>query len=510
MSSMQRPYTPSYEAKAAQNEAAHTLSTWLKKSLKLKAVYKSMDSSELSTIQSSLTALSALDSANASFVRAQEILSSESFLQALSHFLNLLPSDPSLKKRNKQARSVRIISSSLLITQFPELVLEDDGKPDLSREATACHLSAKVFKASLKRLVGELLKPSTSLTTFRNYLIGYRFSLRNFLNAIDTWKLIDRDRLKHSFEVAYCESFMVIWSSQKILEKITEQLVTCSESDRPSLQRERDENAAFVAAGKTRLKQFRDMLCKLLGPREGGALLEELDAYLHSSTQAMDVHVEMKSEAPTSTPLHQQSNGQHSYNILGGAESSTSASPNVSSSPPLSPEATQLRRVAMMTGMGENNILHELCLNPKFQLPDPLNPLRPLNSATDGYNPLVHAAEKRDEAHIMQLMKSSSDGGKDVLKNMVIKTIEERFVANMTKSKIKSFSEVRIMFSLMMLHTLINTKLILWFMIFRLRLAVFTQCGMICQTLLYRMADCSYSQRLLALMMAVNDFRAGT
>mmetsp|Transcript_22522 Transcript_22522/g.38148 ORF Transcript_22522/g.38148 Transcript_22522/m.38148 type:complete len:979 (+) Transcript_22522:126-3062(+) len=455
LSNMYSSSTTNYEAIATQNEASRTISTWLKKQMKMKAVYMSMNSTELQTIESGLDALSVLD--KESFLTGQEILTNDAFVKALSHFLNILPSDPSLKKRNKQARSVRIVSSSLLISQFPGQVLEDNGSPDQGMEAVACFLAAQLFKCSLKRLVRLVQKPQTSLASFRNSLIGYRFSLRRFLNAVDCWKFVDRDRLKHSFEVAYCESYMVIWTSQQMLETITEKLTTCSESDRPILIRERDENATFVQAGNARLHQFRDMLVKLLGPRESRALLEELDAYLLSSTRAMDVQVAIEGNELPPPAAQQKGDQQHrpeevGLNLLSGTETAartgtssvdmTSRTTSESAAPTLSPEAAMLRRVSMISGLSENKILHELCLNSKFQLPDPLPPLRPFCDDTDGYSPTKHASIALSEASLIDVIQRSSDGGKDVLKSIMIQTMEERFVANMTKSEITLFSEV--------------------------------------------------------------------
>ena len=85
-------YSTNYETIAIQNEASHVISSWLKKNNKLKAVYMSMNSVELLTIQNSLESLKSLDSD--AFLRGQEILSAEVFVQALSNFLNMLPSDP--------------------------------------------------------------------------------------------------------------------------------------------------------------------------------------------------------------------------------------------------------------------------------------------------------------------------------------------------------------------------------------------------------------------------------
>lgn len=354
------------------------------------------------------------------------------------------------------ARSVRIISSSLLITKFPGLVLENEGQPDTGSEAQESHQSAKIFMTSFERLVRILQRTTTRLNAFRGALIGYRFSLRNFLTAIDAWKQIDRDRLKHSFEVAYCESYMVIWTSEKMLEKLTEQLTVCSDEDRPALLRERDENEAFIKSGQLRMTQFREMLSKLLGPRGSRDLLEELDAYLTSCSQAMRVEVQMLQGEGGEQEQEQEQRGvsladpdRSTDSVSGGitaaprppaASGSSSTSTSTSAAdPPLSPEMVRLRRVSMMTGLGENHVLHELCLNAKFQVPDPLPPLRAFNSQTDGYVPTPSSLP---DSALMELMQRDPRRGKEVLKQMMIRTIEDRFVANMTQSSIHVATEV--------------------------------------------------------------------
>lgn len=458
LSTMDRSYSTNYETIASQNEASHVISSFIKKNNKLKAVYKSINTVDLLHITNSLDSLGSLESE--AFVRGQEILAAEDFVKALSNFLNMLPSDPNLKKKNKMARSVRIISSSLLIAKFPGLVLEDDGKPDTSKEARDCHQAAAVFMTSLQRLTRVLTRPTTPLYAFRTALIGYRFSLRCFLVSIDAWKQIDRDRLKHSFEVAYCESYMVIWTSQKLLENLTERLTSCSEEERPSLLRERDENVVFVNSGNTRLSQFRDMLGQLLGPRESRDLLEELDAYLLSSTQAMEVQVMQVGEGEREEGVQEGEVGALSLEegregsgtrsgavpevsafspILHSPASPAASSATSSSAVAPSSEELHLRRVSTMTGMGQNKILHELCLNSKFQLTDPLPPLRPLNIEKDRYVPTPTSLT---DTALMNLMQKDPQQGKDLLKKMMIRTIEDRFVANMTQSPVHLVSEV--------------------------------------------------------------------
>jgi hypothetical protein len=432
MSSMNE-YTEGYEALASRNEASRIISTWLKKSIKLKTVYRSIDSEDVRTIEDAVNEVNALG--KDSFQCAQEVLSRDVIVQALCRFLNCLPSDPTLKKKNKLARSVRMITSSFLITKFPGLVLEDDGRPDTGDEASQCHTAAKLYVVALRRLLRLLRSPGVSLHQFRTDLVGYRFSLRCFLSGIESWKKIDCDRVKHSFEIAYCETFMVVWSSEKAVANIDEKLETCSESERASLMQERKERERLIESGKTKLPQFREMLGQLLGPRQCRDLLEELDAYLLSSTRSMEEELKQDESLNTQEIVGEVS-GSNVVNL-----SDVSNEPLGESPLPLSPEAAQLKRVSLMTGLGPNKILHELCINSKFALPDLMPELQPFNANTDGYR-IESSTSVPSESYILELMQRDPLQGQALLKKTIVRTIEDRFVANMTKSSIQTPSEV--------------------------------------------------------------------
>ena len=254
--------------------------------------------------------------------------------------------------------------------------------------------------------------------------------MRNFLVSIDAWRKVDKDRLKHAFEIAYCESYMVIWTSQKMLGKVSEKLAISTENERASLERERDENVSFIESGNARIAQYREMLIKLLGPHEGKDLLDELDAYLHSSTEGMGFEVDV---GHGNVPPHINSS-LHQSPTADSLESTSLL-------PSSSPAVIKLKKVSAMTNIGTNQLLHELCLNPSFHISDPLPPLPAFDSERDRYAPTPLSAS---DAAVVDVVQRDLSQGKEILKEIMMNSIDDRLIANLLVSAVSSTAEVHI------------------------------------------------------------------
>jgi hypothetical protein len=134
--------------------SSFTLTNWWKKIVKVRKVRASLcdDMDAIHNVSKYLYSIStAID-----FQTAQDIITRTDFVNSLSSFLGKLPRDPTLKSRNKQARSVRIISSAILICCFPGDILQDEGVLDHTTEAVRCRSAAQILVFTMKRLLNAL------------------------------------------------------------------------------------------------------------------------------------------------------------------------------------------------------------------------------------------------------------------------------------------------------------------------------------------------------------------
>jgi hypothetical protein len=141
-------------------ESLHLIIHWWKRYSSLKKIQSQLleISDDIHLILRTVSSLEQQQpNENLNFQQAQEIILEDNFTNSLSKFLTLLPRDPSLKTRNKQAKSVRFISSSLIIQRFPSEVLQDsESLPDNGIEAKMCIQAANLLIFSLKRFCSSL------------------------------------------------------------------------------------------------------------------------------------------------------------------------------------------------------------------------------------------------------------------------------------------------------------------------------------------------------------------
>jgi hypothetical protein len=169
-------------------ESLHLIIHWWKRSSSLKKIQSQL--LEISgDIRLILQTVSSMEQTQPNqilnFNQAQELISQNDYTTSLSKFLAILPRDPSLKTRNKQAKSVRFISSSLIIRRFPSEVLQDsESLPDNGIEAKMCIRSADLLIFSLKRLCSSLH------ASFQRFRYDFHISLPNPSSSSSEWPLL--------------------------------------------------------------------------------------------------------------------------------------------------------------------------------------------------------------------------------------------------------------------------------------------------------------------------------
>lgn len=137
------------------SNAASTIQSWMKKLSKMSAIKESLvavagSCASVLDVVTSMTNIS-------NMAAARETLSQTDFVSTLSKFLLLLPRDPSLKARNKIARSVKTVTFALLIATFPKEVFEHDTRTDFSADEENCELASKVVLFSFCRLCKSII-----------------------------------------------------------------------------------------------------------------------------------------------------------------------------------------------------------------------------------------------------------------------------------------------------------------------------------------------------------------
>lgn len=147
----------------ASSNSGYVITNWCKKSLKLKEVIKQLvvHQENFSDLLSLINHISVVD-----FNESQTVVNDKAFVSPLALLLNNLPRDPSLKNRNKLARSVRVITSGILINFFPNDILQYEGYSDDTPEVIRCKDNSQVFVFALRRLL-KAIKSNTPMNRFR-------------------------------------------------------------------------------------------------------------------------------------------------------------------------------------------------------------------------------------------------------------------------------------------------------------------------------------------------------
>lgn len=404
-----------------QIAARNVIVNWLKKTSSVRSVYHQLKQHE-SLCHDVLHAISNLSKIS-TLVEAQSIISDPTFAESLSVFLNILPRDPSLKAKNKQAKNFRIISSAILIKYFPTDVLqEEEGISDKSQEAQECIDSSNRFVFALIRMLSTT-KKETSIATFRLILIGYRFCCREYLSKLDAWKLLDVDRTKKSFESAYMETLSVYLSVQKSCEVITNQLSTVAPDDKALYEKLIDDQTQFIEmlqAVEIKLNHIRLSMSKIWGNDATlKSRLEEINTFVNmnfnkefltaDSTSILDG---IKSnQSPTSVnQQHQQENLKYISKLAN------------------TKEFQQLQKLATGANLHVHNLIHEIIMNPNYQFSG---------------NKVQRLPELQitDENFLIPLPLGQVDS-MILIKNQMLNLIRDQLVATLKLSQVEASAEI--------------------------------------------------------------------
>ena len=363
--------------------------------------------------------LTAVKSYMNDFAAVRNILSDSAFVTAVNSFLSSLPLDPSLKAKNSTARSSHTIGSALFIHYFPHEVLLDDEEADLSREAEECSLAAEMLVRNLHKFISNCVAltsaaESNKTAAFKQSMLSYRFSVRYFIEKLEQWKELDASRLLQSLESPYLESYTMFFSLSKIVNAtnaiaqketasnsvsaasvaVTGQAVSDSGSSSPD--NEAETNLIVYKAAEQQCSKIKQAMFKILGVR-AQAKIEELNAQVEAAFSDDPIgQLKADIEGAGSTGIRRIENSDTASMAPATADSELEATATAT------PAGFQdisliLKRIGAAGGFGASppaangpspvlppdefrvgnechQLLHELCLDPTYRLPEAPSP----------------------------------------------------------------------------------------------------------------------------------------
>ena len=251
---------------------------WWRHYLKLNAVLNAMKDENSSinimyqTISTALNKPNLIDNSTdtatekpLNFNDVQKMLNDSAYTAAVTQYMNKLPPDPTLKHRNVMAKSVRILSSAILMHTCPDEVLltaveeqEDDSREqnggnapiaieeggktkgmvrDSSAEARACKNAATMVSLGLHRLLQAVITMATATSTsspwhqWKSSLLYYRFAMRYYIQALAVYQhYCDMQMVKY-LENAYMQNYALYTALSVTHKKYEEDAVDARTSD---------------------------------------------------------------------------------------------------------------------------------------------------------------------------------------------------------------------------------------------------------------------------------------
>ena len=260
--------------------AALVLQQWLRRGRRLRRL-QAVLAAERSGLQTVLARL--IGAAPDSLAAASASLTDPVFSEAMATLLSALPVDPGLRKKNALARSVRFISSALLVRWRASEVLTvpqsgsiDTFVEDTSATARQCRNAANMVCSGLSSLISAVLEDQP-LRVFRTRLVGYRFAVRYFVEAMAAWRALDAELMASALQTTFVEVYSVLLSLENSFAMGTIE------------QEEFESNKLLALEQFSRIEQE---LTQLLGHRAKG-VIEELKAFCES----MHVRGDLSSDA---------------------------------------------------------------------------------------------------------------------------------------------------------------------------------------------------------------------
>lgn len=307
----------------------------------------------------------------------QSVLIDAEYMSAMGKFLRVIPKDPNIIDKNVAAmvRSCRVVSSSFIISKFPETVLVSSAinpengmhieDVDSSHEATQCYLTSKYLVRAFTKLIRFLKSHviGSSIRGFRQVLLTYRYVCRHFVYSLNNWKNLDAERFVQSIEVCYIQCYSMLLSQKKKVELVA------SSSGRSISDAGTDD--PMLIEMESQCTRIGKALQKVLGEDKYILRIEEIRAQLETSFNQYikDIKYEYKSN---SEMISKQDNINFTSSVV--SEITSASNESLRNVAYTENELKLLARLAELAGVENERLAHEITYDPAYKLPDAPDP----------------------------------------------------------------------------------------------------------------------------------------
>lgn len=329
---------------------------------------------------------------NFSFDYASELLSEAKFVASLSTLLRAFPKDPNMgskngikssesicKQQNMMGRSARFISSVIMIKYFPQYVLSSSSSEneesnnngvDDSPEAKECFNGALSLIRSLRKLMKFISIFSTSLSAkkqlnkFQQVLLTYRLTARTFISSLESWKELDAQRMIQSLEFSYMQCYAIY-------------IATSEEANVANINGEtNNDKSSFIKTAELQCRKISQGMIQVLGESKAINRIEELSAQVEAA-----IAIEYKRTIESTLEDNNNSDSTktlQSHNMASLIESFSATNMNDNEDTKYQKQRDEelrlLNRLAELSGVENERLAHEICLDATYRLPETKSP----------------------------------------------------------------------------------------------------------------------------------------
>ena len=293
------------------------------------------DDDSLKTISATISSIKILDSKEAkSALNDKELQSSVRSLlcalpntskYALGHLYGKLGKD-------KITYSMNMMINAILFAIHPEHLKAATSE---GFESILCGVASRLLSMCIYDFCRHAVEPGTPLHIFHHKLLWYRFCMRFFFESMDRLKTLERNRMVQEL----CENY-----SQ--LQHAFQQTIRLPEDSQ--------DKASFLETTTERFSMIKSMLSKLTGVGRAESMLREIGGSV-AEIYSLPSDPNMANLSPPESPKLS----------MARFEEEPMAVPQESQL-----EVLESRLSAIAAGGDSERLVHEICLDPNYRLPD--------------------------------------------------------------------------------------------------------------------------------------------
>jgi hypothetical protein len=439
------------------DKASISIANWWKRIRKLcflkDAMFKISKESEI--VVEMIDDFTLLEKSNSfSFDNASEKLSEATFVSSLSTLLRALPKDPIMgskngikssesicKQQNIMGRSARFISSVIMIKYFPKYVLsssqDEDGNNgvDESPEAKQCFHDALSMIRSLRKLMKFISifssSPSTKrqLNKFQQVLLTYRLTARTFISSLESWKELDAQRMIQSLEFSYMQCYAIYVASSEEAHAANINGENNADNDKSS----------FIKTAELQCRKISQGMIQVLGESKAINRMEELSAQVEA---AMAIEYKRTSESNIEKLDPTKVLQNHNMASLLESLSATNINENedIKYQKQRDEELRLLNRLAELSGVENERLAHEICLDATYRLPETKSPNQIVITDVTINDDTLYSTTLGNREDLIRNPQEAADK----MRNHMIRIMRDRMKCSLQISSVTDVSQIQL------------------------------------------------------------------